>query len=260
MLRKDFGIKQFGNVNYSMIQGEFTHTAFENGEPVKTFSVGFSNPNFTPLNLISPYMRNAILCTEDGAFFYHRGFIMESIQQAIAEDIKRKKFARGGSTISMQLVKNIFLNRNKTIARKVEEIIIVWLIENQGLCTKERMYEVYLNIIEWGPGTYGITDASKFYFNKKPADLTLSEAIYLASIIPKPKYFKYSFDANGELNASVKEFIVAIANKMLNKQMINASEQQNLNTNIVISGEAKSYIVPTDSMQTFESIEFNIQN
>jgi hypothetical protein len=260
MLRKDFGIKQFGNVNYSMIQNEFTHTAFENGEPVKTFSVGFSNPSFTPLNLVSPYMRNAILCTEDGAFFYHRGFIMESIQQAIAEDIKRKKFARGGSTISMQLVKNIFLNRNKTIARKVEEIIIVWLIENQGLCTKERMYEVYLNIIEWGPGIYGIADASKFYFNKRPADLSLAEAIYLASIIPKPKYFKYSFDANGELNASVKEFIVAIANKMLNKNMINAAEQQSLNTSIVISGEAKSYIVPTDSMQTFEPLEFNIPN
>lgn len=185
---------------------------------------------------------------------------MESIQQSIAEDIKRKKFARGGSTISMQLVKNVFLNRNKTIARKIEEIIIVWLIENQGLCTKERMYEVYLNIIEWGPGVYGITDASRFYFNKKPADLTLSEAIYLASIIPKPKYFKYSFDANGGLNSSVKEFIIAIANKMLNKKMISDSELQNINTEIIISGEAKSYIMPADSMQTFESLELNTPN
>lgn len=260
LLKKNFGIQQFGNVNYSMMQNEFSHTAFEKGEPVKTFMVGFSNPDFTPLNLVSPYMRDAILCTEDGAFFYHRGFIMESIQQSIAEDIKRKKFARGGSTISMQLVKNVFLNRNKTIARKIEEIIIVWLIENQGLCTKERMYEVYLNIIEWGPGVYGITDASRFYFNKKPADLTLSEAIYLASIIPKPKYFKYSFDANGGLNSSVKEFIIAIANKMLNKKMISDSELQNINTEIIISGEAKSYIMPADSMQTFESLELNTPN
>ena len=150
-LKKDhFQIQQFGNVNYSSIQNPFEYTAFEKDQAVRSFIVGPGNPNFYSLQQISPYIRNALLCTEDGAFFYHRGFIPESFQQSIIQNIKQKRFARGGSTISMQLVKNVFLKRNKTIARKLEEVIIVWLIENQGLCTKERMYEVYLNIIEWG--------------------------------------------------------------------------------------------------------------
>ncbi|PIV57913.1 MAG: penicillin-binding protein, partial [Bacteroidetes bacterium CG02_land_8_20_14_3_00_31_25] len=255
--KHNFSIQQFGNTNYSNINNEFEYTAFENGEPLKSFLVGPSNPKFSPINQISPFLRNAILCTEDGGFYYHRGFLIESIQQSIAEDIKRKKFARGGSTLTMQLVKNVFLNRNKTISRKLEEIIIVWLIENQQLCSKDRMYEVYLNIIEWGPKIYGITEASEFYFNKKPLTLSLSESIYLASIIPKPKYFKYSFDQNGELIQSAKDFITAIANKMLNKEMITESDLQKLDTKIIISDQAKSYIIPSDSLSTFETIDFN---
>ncbi len=255
--KHNFSIQQYGNTNFSNLNNEFEYTAFENGVPVKTFLVGANNPDFMPINQISPYLRNAILCTEDGAFYYHRGFIMESIQQSIAEDIKRKKFARGGSTLTMQLVKNVFLNKNKTIARKLEEILIVWLIENQQICSKDRMFEVYLNIIEWGPKIYGITEASKFYFNKKPLNLTLAESIYLASIIPKPKYFKYSFDQKGELIQSAKDFITAIANKMLKKKMIEQTDLQNINANIVISDQAKSYIIPSDSLSTFEAIDYN---
>ena len=115
----------------------------------------------------------------------------------LSTNIKEKRFARGGSTISMQLVKNVFLTRNKTLARKIEEAIIVWLIENENLVSKQRMYEVYLNIIEWGPGIYGINQASHFYFNKRPPDLNLQESVYLASIVPHPKWYKYTFESNG---------------------------------------------------------------
>jgi len=101
-------------------------------------------------------------------------------------NIKERRFARGGSTITMQLVKNVFLNRNKTIARKMEEILLVWLIENQQLCSKERMFEVYLNIIELGPHIYGANEAAHFYFNKDASKLTLPESIFIASIIPRP--------------------------------------------------------------------------
>src|SRR6185295_15378504 len=110
-----------------------------------------------------------------------------------AANYKAGKFVRGGSTISMQLVKNVFLTRNKTIARKIEEALIVWLIENNRLSSKERMYEVYLNLIEWGPNVYGIGEASRFYFYKSPADLSLAESIFLAMIVPRPKGFKYNF-------------------------------------------------------------------
>lgn len=114
-------------------------------------------------------------------------------------DLKERRFARGGSTISMQLVKNVFLNRRKNIARKLEEALIVWLIEQNRLTSKERMFEVYLNIAEWGPGVYGLLEASEFYFGKRPSQLTLEECIYLASIIPKPKHYRSSFEANGRV-------------------------------------------------------------
>ncbi len=256
--REKFHIERFGKVNYTLLDSNFVYTAFEKEEPVRSFVVGPSNPGFTPLNQISPYLRNAILCTEDGGFFTHRGFIPEAFQQSIVQNIKQKRFARGGSTITMQLVKNVFLKRNKTIARKLEEILIVWLIENQGLCSKERMYEVYLNIIEWGPNIYGVTEASRFYFNKKPSELTLQESIYLASIIPKPKYFKYSFEANGILKNDVKDFILAIANKMIKKEMINPSELENFNPDISLSGEAKTLISPTDSIPPNLDLELKI--
>ena len=102
----------------------------------------------------------------------------------------------------MQLVKNVFLNRNKNIARKLEEALIVWLIETNRLTSKARMFEVYLNIAEWGPMVYGIREAADFYFSKRPSQLTLEECIYLASIIPKPKHFMTSFTNSGQLRES----------------------------------------------------------
>lgn len=98
-------------------------------------------------------MRMAVLQSEDGGFFYHQGFLPDAIREAMVYDLKERRFARGGSTISMQLVKNVFLNRRKNIARKLEEALIVWLIEQNRLTSKERMFEVYLNIAEWGYGS-----------------------------------------------------------------------------------------------------------
>jgi membrane peptidoglycan carboxypeptidase len=96
----------------------------------------------------------------------------------------------------MQLIKNVFLTREKTMARKLEEILLVYMLENNYIVSKERMFEVYLNLIEWGPNVYGIGEASRFYFQKSPAELTLNEALYLASIVPSPKGFMYKFELN----------------------------------------------------------------
>src|SRR5690606_32925578 len=145
----DFEITKYGNEDFSRINKPFTYTAYEYGKPVRDILVGPGNPYFAPYNTISRYLRYAILTSEDAAFFKHKGFHEEAFRQSIATNIKAKKFARGGSTISMQLVKNVFLTRKKTIARKAEEALIVWLIENNKLVSKTRMFEVYLNIIEW---------------------------------------------------------------------------------------------------------------
>jgi len=177
-------------------------------------TIGPENPDYTPLSQIAPDLRNAVMTAEDPTFYTNNGFVEESIRKSIATDYQEKRFKRGGSTISMQLVKNTFLSREKTLARKVEEILIVWLIENNRIMTKNRMLEVYFNIIEWGRNVYGIGEASRYYFGKSPAELTLGESIYMASIVPKPKAGLYAFMPDGSLNPRLSYYFNALGNLM----------------------------------------------
>src|SRR5690606_3439696 len=117
MEQKDFKVNAWGNARIPKINSTFIYTPYEDEKPVREIVVGPENPNFVPLNEISPYLRNAILTTEDPSFFSHNGFVEEAIRTSIATNYKEKAFKRGGSTISMQLVKNVFLNRNKTLVR-----------------------------------------------------------------------------------------------------------------------------------------------
>jgi hypothetical protein len=183
----NFKILKMGRTDFGAINKPFNYTPYEKGKPVRTIYVGPSNPDYTPLNEIAPDLRNALLTSEDYTFFTHKGFNEKAFRVSIATNFKEKSFKRGASTVSMQLVKNVFLNRNKTLSRKVEEILIVWLIENQHIVPKERMYEVYLNIIEWGRNIYGIGEASRYYFAKRPSELSLGESIFLAFVVPRPK-------------------------------------------------------------------------
>ncbi|NSW44244.1 MAG: transglycosylase domain-containing protein [Bacteroidales bacterium] len=235
-------IYSYGNVNLAKLDSDFVHTVYEKEQPVDQILVSYSNPNFVPLQQISPYLRNALLCTEDGAFYWHRGFIQEAFKNALIQNLKRKRFARGGSTITMQLVKNLYLNRHKTISRKLEEMLIVWIIENMRLCSKDRMFEIYLNIIEFGPSIYGVSKGSQFYFNKKPSELSLPEAIFMASIVPKPKHFASSFDSTGTLKPAVQDFLKFVANRMLGKQMISQSEFDAFQPQVELKGEAKKFL------------------
>jgi len=211
-----FKINSFGKQNFSKINSTFIYTPYENDLPVRNITVGPSNPNFTPLNQISPLLRNAVLTAEDPSFFSHKGFVEESIRASIATNFKEKAFKRGGSTISMQLVKNVFLNREKTLARKIEEMLIVWLIEHNRIVSKERMFEVYLNVIEWGKNVYGIAEASQHYFLKRPSELNLGESIFLASIVPSPKKGINRFDEHGGLRPFMTGYYRLIGTLMAN--------------------------------------------
>jgi len=199
-LEKDnFRIIRYGKTDLTKLNNTFTYTPYEHGKPMPSRVVGPQNPYFTPLSDISPNLQYAVMTAEDPSFYSNHGFVEESIRKSLATDYKERKFKRGGSTISMQLVKNAFLSREKTLGRKIEEILIVWMIENNQLMTKDRMLEVYFNIIEWGNDVYGIGEASRYYFNKPPSELTLGESIYLASIVPHPKTGLYSFLPDGSL-------------------------------------------------------------
>jgi hypothetical protein len=197
--KENLKITKYGEANLNKLNGEFVYRAIIKNVFQRPVLIGTANPNYTPLNQISPYLRKSVLTTEDPSFFSHRGFISEAFKQSIIKNIRTKKFSRGASTISMQLVKNAFLSREKTISRKLEEILLVYILENNRIVSKERMLEVYFNIIEWGPNVYGIGEASQFYFQKTPLELSLNECLYLARIIPSPKKFMYQFNDQGML-------------------------------------------------------------
>jgi hypothetical protein len=259
--RNRFSVLSYGDAGLTRLNESFEYTAYERGAPARSFRVGPENPDFRPLNKISPFLQISVLNSEDPGFYQHRGFIAEAFRESMILNIKERRFARGGSTITMQLVKNVFLNRNKTIARKMEEILLVWLIENQQLCSKERMFEVYLNIIELGPHVYGANEAARFYFKKDASKLTLQESIFIASIIPRPKWFMYSFDETGHLRQSDKDFFRLLSGKMLNKGQISQQEFDRLDPDVTLKGPAKLLLksaapIPADSLNHLEDPGF----
>jgi monofunctional biosynthetic peptidoglycan transglycosylase len=143
---------------------------------------------WVPLRRISPYLMKAVLIAEDDKFWKHEGFDYEAIQNAIEKDIKAKKFKLGGSTISQQLAKNLYLSPAKSPVRKIREAIITWRMER--VLTKKRIIELYLNIVEWGDaGIFGIEAASRHYYGKPASEINPEEAARLAAVLPNPKKY-----------------------------------------------------------------------
>lgn len=238
----DFAIVQQGKTDFTSVNRPFTYNAYDHGEVDASFVVGETNPDFVHLDSISPYLRHAILYSEDGFFFSHKGFLETAMNAALVKDIKEHRFARGGSTISMQLVKNLWLSREKNLFRKMEEALIVWLVENNRLVSKSRMYEIYLNIIEWGPHIYGARQASHFYFSKEPSELTPEEAIFMASIIPRPKKFMWFFDNNRELKPFLAPYFDLLGDKLLKHSIITQDQREKLGHSVDLTGAARVYL------------------
>ena len=239
--KEDLKITKYGEADLNKLNGEFVYRAIIQNVLQRPILVGNANPNYTPLDQISPYLRKSVLTTEDPSFFQHRGFINEAFKQSILKNIKTKKFSRGASTISMQLIKNVFLTREKTLSRKLEEILLVYILENNRVVSKERMLEVYFNIIEWGPNVYGIGEASHFYFQKSPSALNVDECLYLATIIPKPRKFMYQFNDQGNLRDFAVQNQKFLKNLMFRRGLL-VPEDTIGQLPVYISGNARSLI------------------
>jgi hypothetical protein len=193
----DFHLVDWGDINIHKLNKPFAYSFYDRGILSKQFIVGPEWSGYTLLNEVSPKLISCILQSEDPSFFHHKGFVPDAFRASLAANYKEKRFKRGASTISMQLVKNLFLGRRKTMARKVEEILVTWLMERERVVNKTRLMEIYLNIVEWGPGLFGAKNASQFYFGKHPLDLEWAEAAYLASLIPRPKSAFYTLQEDG---------------------------------------------------------------
>ena len=202
----------------------FDYPCYEGDTLLKTLHTDPAEPTFCPFEQIPHFLKYAILASEDASFFTHRGFIKSSIRDAMVTNLKKHRFVRGGSTISMQLVKNLFLSRKKHFARKIEEMLLVWLIEENRLLEKERMFEIYVNIVEWAPCVYGIVPAAEFYFDKKPDQLTFGECVYLATLIRSPKMYEYTLNSAGEVGNGRRSEMRFVAQRMLDREMITEAE------------------------------------
>ncbi len=143
---------------------------------------------WVPYGVISENLKKAILINEDAGFFSHKGVDLDELKAALKKDWETLSFSRGGSTITMQLAKNLYLNPSKNPLRKIREIVIAWQLE-QAL-SKRRIFEIYLNIVEWGRNVYGAEAAARFYFGKSAATLDPLEAATLAALVPSPRSSK----------------------------------------------------------------------
>jgi monofunctional glycosyltransferase len=147
---------------------------------------------WVPLKKVSPYLIKAVIIAEDDKFYRHEGFDFKAMQRAFEEDLKKKKLSAGGSTISQQLAKNLYLSPSKTPLRKIKEALYTWRLERN--LSKKRIVELYVNAAEWGDGIFGIQAAARHYYGKRASDLNAEEAAKLASVLPNP----IRFDPTGE--------------------------------------------------------------
>ncbi len=181
-----------GRLDY--LENSFSHKFTDKRDVSYNFVVGPENNSFTPISTLPKFVYMAVAISEDGGFFRHPGIDFAEISAAIDDNIKNGKM-RGGSTITQQLAKNLFLTRDKTFMRKVKEALLA--VELDATLEKQRILEIYLNIIEWGPGLFGIGSAARHYFGKSASELAPQEAAFLATIIPNPNRFYMYFERGG---------------------------------------------------------------
>ncbi|MBA8734488.1 monofunctional biosynthetic peptidoglycan transglycosylase [Chromobacterium violaceum] len=150
---------------------------------------------WVPYDKISPNLKRALIASEDARFVDHEGFDWDGIEAAFEKNLKKGKIVAGGSTISQQLAKNLFLSSGKTPWRKLEEALITVMLET--VLDKRRIYEIYLNVIEWGNGVFGAEAASRYYFRTGASRLSSYQAAKLAAMVPNPRYYDEHRNAPG---------------------------------------------------------------
>lgn len=186
--------------------------------------IGPTDPHFASYQEISSWLSAAVVSTEDAGFFVHSGFEMSEIKEAMLDNL-REGDGRGGSTITQQLAKNLFLSGERTLSRKLKEAVISWRLERD--LSKERILEIYLNIAEWGPGIYGIRDAADHYFARTPKVLKPEEAAFLASLLPSPRRYHGYYHGKGRgLTRGRQERVVQILDTMARLGSLDPAQHQ----------------------------------
>ncbi|HZC68407.1 MAG TPA: monofunctional biosynthetic peptidoglycan transglycosylase [Nitrospirales bacterium] len=155
--------------------------AVEKGSPFQPAWV------WVPLSHISPNLQRAVIVSEDASFYQHHGFDWEGLQEAVTHNWEQGRLQRGGSTITQQLAKNLYLSSEKKLLRKAHEALLTWELERR--LSKKRILELYLNVVEWGPGVFGAEEAARYHYAKSAAELTPDESALLAALLPAPRRY-----------------------------------------------------------------------
>lgn len=204
----------------SRFSGPFVQRVQE-PDRVRAFVTGPGTAAWVPLGDIAPHMINAVLSREDGRFYRHAGVDPLEIRNAIVRNVSAGRFVYGGSTLSMQLAKNVFLAREKTLVRKLQELVLTWYLERS--LGKDSILELYMNVVEFGPGIYGIGPASRFYFGVEPSQLTPLQAIFIATLLPNPVLRSAPF-YRGALSPSTLAMLRAHARIMHHRGLLTDEE------------------------------------
>lgn len=181
-----------------------------------------TSPNYVAIDMISPNVINAIVVSEDGTFYDHQGFDWFEIKGSIEKNLTALDYARGGSTITQQLAKNVFLSGEKSLLRKVREAILTVQIEKKF--SKRQILEKYLNVIEFGPNIFGVRSAARHYFDKEPMDLDILEASFLAFLLPNPKRYRESFVVKN-LTPFARKSLARIVSRLAKYRKISEEEK-----------------------------------
>jgi len=184
-------------------------------------TIGPRDPNWASFYDLPRETAYAFIASEDTKFFTHTGMDLRAIRASLIANLKADKVVRGGSTISQQVVKNLFLNQDKTLSRKFQEAFLTWQMEKT--LTKLRIFELYLNLAHWGKDTYGIRGAAKYYFQKNVRDLSLRESLFLASILPNPIIFGKQYADNKLSSSRIQKMINVATNLYTGKRIDKAT-------------------------------------
>ena len=176
-----------------------------------------ANPHFRPLESLDSNLVHAVITNEDGGFFRHRGFNLEAVRRSIADNVHAAAWRRGAGTISMQLVRNLYLGHERTLSRKAQEVALTWVVEHLAGLDKRRLLEIYLNIIEWGPGVLGADEAAHYFFGHDAGHVDVAEALFLATVLPSPTHWRWRFEPDGTLRTFEREQMHFIGRAMIAK-------------------------------------------
>ena len=218
----------------SRLRGDFVFRSDDGSGPQRSVDVSPSSHDFIAMREVPPLFVRTLLLAEDAGFYGHSGIDLRELPSALLTNISRGDAARGASTITQQLAKNLFLSRDKEVGRKLQELAITFLLESA--LGKERILEIYLNIIEWGPDLRGLRPAARHYFACEPQALTPAQMAFLVAIIPGPIKYQSSF-ARGTPSPGLRSLIDGLLAKLRSVDAIGEEEYQRaLGELIVVAG------------------------